>query len=190
MCERVKYKDEKGDLRFVLFCFHNKVTAVMSILVLITLSVCCLSPHPTSVFAYVPSVLSGQIAAFLCVWKEPKHLFWHWSKHHSEDYDYNWWRIWIHLSTLQIICCDSESQIPLGQGFPSEAAASVTIYCWYDWNSGLGGNWGQDFEVLSNYPKAKSFKMLHVGHLKLSICQFLTLFSFINNNDNKYCNSI
>lgn len=142
-------------------------------------TLCVLSFYSTSHFSFsvyaihflgksLPFLLSGE-----------KHIFfWHWSKLKNEELDYNWWRIWIHLSTSQIIYCDSESWIPLVQGFLSEAAARVTKYCWCDWNLGLGGNWSQDFEALINFPKAKSFKMSHAVHLKLGICQFLILFKF------------
>lgn len=103
-----------------------------------------------------------------------KHIFfWHWSKLNNEECDYNWWRIRIHLSASQIIHYDSESLIPLVLDFLSEAVATITVYCWYDWNLGLGGNWSQDFEALRNFPKAKPFKMSQVEHLKLGICQFL-----------------
>lgn len=142
---------------------------------LCVLSFCSTSHLSFSVYAVhflsksLPFPLSGE-----------KHILsWHWSKLNNEEHDYNWWRIWIHLSSSQIIYYDSESQIPFIQGFLSEAAATVTIYCWYAWNLGLGGNWGQAFEALSKFPKAKSFKISHVGLLKLGICQFLILFKFL-----------
>lgn len=140
---------------------------------LCVLSFCSISHLSFTVYAVhflgksLPFPLSGE-----------KHiLFWHWSKLSNEERDYNWWRIRIHLSTSQIIywfrvtnsfgprlslwsCCNSYH----------------ILLIWL--NLGFGGNWGQDFEALSNFPKAKLFKMSNIGQLKLGICQLKRLFTF------------